>query len=144
MAHRYLHRRFSRAAAIESNESRRLLRAFTLVDLSRTAIEQLAEPKAENVYIVTCRFDSIQQKLRRTSWRMWLCTVNVYFLNHFQSLQSSFPLLFFAMHLTFTHFYNKQLNRQIIRRAENAGVYTDDLVVRQQSNRTKRESFNFS
>jgi hypothetical protein len=41
---------------------------FTSVDLSRTAIEQLAESKAENVYIVTCNFDSIQQKLRRTSW----------------------------------------------------------------------------
>jgi hypothetical protein len=49
MSHRFLHRRFSRAAAIESNESRRPLRAFALVDLSRTAIEQLAEPKAENV-----------------------------------------------------------------------------------------------
>jgi hypothetical protein len=71
------------AAAIESNESRRPLRAFTLVDLSRTVIKQLAEPKAENVYIVTCHFDSIQQKLRRTSWRMWLCSVNVYFLNRF-------------------------------------------------------------
>jgi hypothetical protein len=55
-------------AALESNESRRPLRAFTLVDLSRTAIEQLAESKAENVCIVTCHFDSIQQKLQRTSW----------------------------------------------------------------------------
>jgi hypothetical protein len=144
MSHRCLHRRFSRAATIESNESIRPLRAFTLVNLSRTAIEQLPEPKAENVYIVTCHFDSIQQKLRRTSWRMWLCTVNFYFLNHFQSLWSSFPLLFFAMHLIFTHFYNWQLNRQIIRRVENADVYTDDLVVRQQSNRTKREPFYFS
>jgi hypothetical protein len=67
MSHRCLHRRFSRAAAIESNESRPLL-AFKLVDLSRTAIEQLAESKTENVYIVACHFDSIQQKLRRTSW----------------------------------------------------------------------------
>jgi hypothetical protein len=36
---------------------------FTLVDVSRTAIEQLAESKTENVYIVACHFDSIQQKL---------------------------------------------------------------------------------
>jgi hypothetical protein len=104
MSHRCLHRRFSHAAAIESNESRRPLRAFTLVDLNRTAIEKLAEPKAENVCIVTCHFDSIQHKLRRTSWRMWLRTVNVYCLNHFQSLRSSFPLLFFAIHLIFNHF----------------------------------------
>jgi hypothetical protein len=68
MSHRCLHRRFSRVAAIESNESRGPLRAFTLVDPSRTAIEQLAESKAENGYIVACHFDSIQQKLRRTSW----------------------------------------------------------------------------
>jgi hypothetical protein len=39
-------------------------RAFTLVDPSRMATEQLAESKAENVYIVACHFDSIQQKLR--------------------------------------------------------------------------------
>jgi hypothetical protein len=32
------------------------------------AIEQLAESKAENVNIVACHLDSIQQKLRRTSW----------------------------------------------------------------------------
>jgi hypothetical protein len=64
MSHRCLHRRFSRAAAIESNESKGPLLAFTFVDMSSTAIEQLAEPKAENVYIVTCHFDSIQQKLR--------------------------------------------------------------------------------
>jgi hypothetical protein len=36
---------------MELNEIRGPLRAFTLVDLSRTAIEQLAESKAENVYI---------------------------------------------------------------------------------------------
>jgi hypothetical protein len=35
-----------------------------MVDLSRTAIEQLAESKAENVNIVACHFDSIQQKSR--------------------------------------------------------------------------------
>jgi hypothetical protein len=29
----------------------------TLVNLSRMTIEQLAESKAENVYIVTCHFD---------------------------------------------------------------------------------------
>jgi hypothetical protein len=68
MSHRCLHRRFRRAAAIELNESRRPLREFTLIDLSRMATEQLAESKAENVYIVTCHFDSIQQKLRRTGW----------------------------------------------------------------------------
>jgi hypothetical protein len=68
MLHRCLHRRFSRAAANESNESRGPLRAFTLVDLSRTAIEQLSESKAENVHIVASHFDSIQQKSRRTSW----------------------------------------------------------------------------
>jgi hypothetical protein len=33
-------------------------RAFTLADLSRTAIEQLAEYKAENVNIVACHFNS--------------------------------------------------------------------------------------
>jgi hypothetical protein len=44
MSQRCLHRRFSCAAVIESNESRGPLRAFTLVDLSRTAIEQLADP----------------------------------------------------------------------------------------------------
>jgi hypothetical protein len=38
--------------------------AFTLVDSSCTAVEQLAESKDENVYIVACHFDSIQQKLR--------------------------------------------------------------------------------
>jgi hypothetical protein len=68
MSHRCLHRRFSRAAAIESNESRGPLRAFTLVDPSSRANEQLAESKAENVYIVACHFGYIQQKLRRTSW----------------------------------------------------------------------------
>jgi hypothetical protein len=52
MSHGCLHKRFSRAAAIESNESRGPLRVFTLVDLSRAAIEQLAESKAVNVYIV--------------------------------------------------------------------------------------------
>jgi hypothetical protein len=41
---------------------------FTLIDLSCTAIEQLAESKAENVYIVACHFDSIQQELQQTSW----------------------------------------------------------------------------
>jgi hypothetical protein len=46
MSHRCLHWRFSRAAAIESNESRGPLRAFTLADLNRTATEQLAESKA--------------------------------------------------------------------------------------------------
>jgi hypothetical protein len=102
MSYRCLHRQFSRAAAIESNESRRPLRVFTLDDQSRTAIEQLAE----NVYIVTCHFDSIQQKLQQMSWWMWLCTVNIYFLKHLQSLWSSFPLLFFAMHLIFNHLYN--------------------------------------
>jgi hypothetical protein len=60
--------RFSHAAAIESDESRGPLHAFTLVDLSRTAIGQLAESKAENVYIVACHFDSIQQKLQQMSW----------------------------------------------------------------------------
>jgi hypothetical protein len=63
MSHRCLLRQFSCQAAIKLNESRGPLRAFTLVDLSRTAIEQLAESKAENVYIVACHFDSIQQKL---------------------------------------------------------------------------------
>jgi hypothetical protein len=62
------------------------LRAFTLVGLSHTATEQPAESKAENVYIA-CHFDSIQQKLWWTSWWMWLCTVNFYFLNHFQSTE---------------------------------------------------------
>jgi hypothetical protein len=38
--------------------------AFTLVDSSCTAVGQLAESKDENVYIVACHFDSIQQKLR--------------------------------------------------------------------------------
>jgi hypothetical protein len=51
-----------------SNESRGPLRAFTLVDLSRKAIEELAESKSENVYIVACHFDSNEQKLRQTSW----------------------------------------------------------------------------
>jgi hypothetical protein len=54
---------FSHAAAIESNESRGPLRAFTLVILSLMAIEQLDESKAENVYIVARHFDSIQQRL---------------------------------------------------------------------------------
>jgi hypothetical protein len=106
MSYRCLHRRFSHAAVIESNKSRESMRMFTLVDRSRMAIEQLAKSKAENVYIVTCHFDSIQQKLRRTSWWMWLRTINFYFLNHLQSLWSSFLLLFFAMLLIFTHFYN--------------------------------------
>jgi hypothetical protein len=78
MSHSCLHRRFSHAAAIESNERRGPLRAFTLVGLSRTAIEQLAESKAENVYIVACHFDSIQQKLRRTSW--WIFYVPSIFI----------------------------------------------------------------
>jgi hypothetical protein len=51
-------------AVIESNKSRGPLRAFTLVDVNRMAIKQLAESKAENVYTVACHFDSIQQKLR--------------------------------------------------------------------------------
>jgi hypothetical protein len=68
MSHRCLHWRSCRAAAIESNESRGPLRAFKLADLNRTAIEQLAESKAYNVYIVACHFNSIQQKSRRTSW----------------------------------------------------------------------------
>jgi hypothetical protein len=59
-------RRFNRVAVIESNGSRGPLRSFTMVDLSRMAMEQLAESKAENVYIVACHFDFIQQKLRRT------------------------------------------------------------------------------
>jgi hypothetical protein len=63
MSHRCFHRRFSCAAEIELNESRGPLHAFTLVNLSRMAIEHLAESKAENVYIVVCHFDSIQQKL---------------------------------------------------------------------------------
>jgi hypothetical protein len=63
MSHRCLHRRYSLAAAIELSESRGSLRAFTLVNLSRTAIEQLAKSKAENVNIVACHFDSIEQKL---------------------------------------------------------------------------------
>jgi hypothetical protein len=37
-------------------------------DLSRTAIEQLVDSKAENVYTVAYHFDAIQQKSRRTSW----------------------------------------------------------------------------
>jgi hypothetical protein len=37
---------------------------FTLVDLSCTAVEQLAKSKDENVYIVACHFESIQQKMR--------------------------------------------------------------------------------
>jgi hypothetical protein len=59
---------FCHATAIELNESRGPLCAFTLVDPSRMAIEQLAESKAENVYIVAWHFDSIQQKLLRKSW----------------------------------------------------------------------------
>jgi hypothetical protein len=62
MSHRCLHRRFSHAGVIELNESRGPLHA--LVDPSRTATEQLAESKAENVYNVARHFDSIQQKLR--------------------------------------------------------------------------------
>jgi hypothetical protein len=63
MSHRCLHRRFSHTAAIELNESRGPLRAFTLVNLSCTAIQQLAKSKVENVCIVACHFHSIQQKL---------------------------------------------------------------------------------
>jgi hypothetical protein len=79
MSHRCLHRWISRAAAIESNKSRGPVRAFTVVSLSREAIEQLAESKAENVYIVACHFNSIQQKLLQTSWWMWLCFINFLF-----------------------------------------------------------------
>jgi hypothetical protein len=61
MSHRCLHRRFSHAAAIESNESRGPLRAFKLVNLSRTAIEQLAESKAEKLHCrLSFRFHSIE------------------------------------------------------------------------------------
>jgi hypothetical protein len=38
--------------------------AFTMVNSSCMAVEQLAELKDENVYIVTCHFDSSPQKLR--------------------------------------------------------------------------------
>jgi hypothetical protein len=51
-------------AAIKPNESTGPLGAFTLVDLSRMVIEQLAKSKAENIYIAACHFDSIQQKLQ--------------------------------------------------------------------------------
>jgi predicted metal-dependent phosphotriesterase family hydrolase len=69
MSHRCLQRRLSRAAVIESNESKGPLRAHLHWSIPcRTAIEQLAESKAENIYIVACHFDSIQQKLRHTSW----------------------------------------------------------------------------
>jgi hypothetical protein len=33
---------------------------FTSVDLSCTAVEQQAESKDENIYIVTCHFNSFQ------------------------------------------------------------------------------------
>jgi hypothetical protein len=39
--------------------------AFTLVDLSRTAVEQLDESKNKNVHIVASHFYSIQQKLQQ-------------------------------------------------------------------------------
>jgi hypothetical protein len=55
-------------AAIELNESRGPLCVFTLVDLNRMAIEELAESKDENVHNVACHFNSIQQKMRQTSW----------------------------------------------------------------------------
>jgi hypothetical protein len=82
------------------------LGAFTLVDLSRTAIEQQAESKAENIYIFACHFDSTK--------------------------------------IATNELVNVIMYRQIIRRVENADVYTGDLVVRQQSNRTKGESFYLS
>jgi hypothetical protein len=45
--------------------SRKPCCAFTLVDLSRTAVEQLDESKDKNVHIVANHFYSIQQKLQR-------------------------------------------------------------------------------
>jgi hypothetical protein len=98
--HRCLHRRFSRAVAIESNESWGPLRVY----IGRS-----------------------ESHGHRTAGRI-------------QSLKCLHFRLSFRFHSTeiaTNELVNVVMYRQIISRVENADVYTCDLVVRQQSNRTK-------
>jgi hypothetical protein len=107
MSHKCLHRRFSPAAAIESNESKGPLRACLHWSI-RVARPLNSWPNLKLKIFTLSLVILIPFNINcdeRAGECGYVPSIFI-FLNHFQSLWSSFPLLFFAIQFFFTHFYN--------------------------------------